>query len=214
MRLSSRCCLFCGAKQAKSSPVRRLCTLNERNLGFRAAKLDYFNGAERGGGVNFSRSAQCCYERYYPLKNTRTYVRIAHAKEYGQKYVKERTVVVIQTISSSVLSSADEVADSAHTTPCPPSLGRRPMVGAAAVEATAPIEFDRVLIVLSSFASRPPSIFFLSRGTTAQRRTEDREMKGDGGLAAFLLFGHERWTFRIPRRSVFERMANFEMKEH
>ena len=88
------------------------------------------------------------------------------------------------------------------------------MVGAAAVEAIAPIEFDRVLIVLSSFVSRPPSIFFLSRGTKAKRRTEDREMNRDDGLAAFLLFGHERSMCRIPRRSVFVRMANFKMKEH
>ena len=88
------------------------------------------------------------------------------------------------------------------------------MVGAAAVEAIAPIEFDRVLVFLSSFVSRPPSIFFLSRGTKAKRRTEDREMKRDGGLAAFLLFGHERSMCRIPRRSVVERMANFKMKEH
>ena len=88
------------------------------------------------------------------------------------------------------------------------------MVGAAAVEAIAPIEFDQVLVFLSSFVSRPPSIFFLSRGTKAtKRRTEDREMKRDGGLAAFLLFGHERSMCRIPRRSVFERMASFKMKE-
>ena len=38
--LSSRFCVFCGEKQAKTSPVRRLSTLNEWNPGFRAAALD------------------------------------------------------------------------------------------------------------------------------------------------------------------------------
>jgi len=41
-RLPSRFCLFCGAKQAKTSPVRRLrlTILNSDFFGFRAAKLD------------------------------------------------------------------------------------------------------------------------------------------------------------------------------
>ena len=81
------------------------------------------------------------------------------------------------------------------------------MVGVAAVEAIASIEFDRVFIVLLSLVSRPPSI--LPRGTKDKGTTEDREMKRDDGLAAVLLFGHERSTWRLPRRSVFERIAGF-----
>ena len=41
-------CLFCGGKQVKPSPVRRLSTLNWRNLGFRAAKLDEFQWRRKG----------------------------------------------------------------------------------------------------------------------------------------------------------------------
>ena len=37
-------------EQAKTSPVRRLSTLNGDFFGFRAGKLDHFNGA-RGGGA-------------------------------------------------------------------------------------------------------------------------------------------------------------------
>ena len=49
MRLSSRFCLFCGAKQAKTSPVRRLSTLNS-DFCFRAADFDYFQWCSR---INF-----------------------------------------------------------------------------------------------------------------------------------------------------------------
>ena len=45
MRLSSRFCLFCFAKQAKPSPARRLSTLRGDFVCFRAANLIIFNGA-------------------------------------------------------------------------------------------------------------------------------------------------------------------------
>ena len=58
-RLSSRFCLFCGAKLAKPSPVtcpvRRLSTLNRYFWVLEPQSLVGFSGAERGGGVSFSR---------------------------------------------------------------------------------------------------------------------------------------------------------------
>ena len=58
-RLSSRFCLFCGAKLAKPSPVtcpvRRLSTLNRYFGVLEPQSLVGFSGAERGGGVSFSR---------------------------------------------------------------------------------------------------------------------------------------------------------------
>ena len=51
MRLSSRFCVFCGAKQAKTSPVRRLSTLNYRNAGFRAAKLGWLVSMAQKGAT-------------------------------------------------------------------------------------------------------------------------------------------------------------------
>ena len=53
-RLSSRfCLLFCGAKQTKTSPVRRLSTSYSIFLVLEPQNLVSFNGAGRGGGVFF-----------------------------------------------------------------------------------------------------------------------------------------------------------------
>ena len=52
----SRFCLFCSAKQAKTSPVRRLGLSTSLNGGFGVSKpenLASFNGTGRGGGVDF-----------------------------------------------------------------------------------------------------------------------------------------------------------------
>ena len=99
----TKCCLLAGGDLIPSHSPPSLAIVRWRPARRLSLCLVVFTAravlSARGTAFQRHGVGQCCYERYYPLENTRIYVRIPHAEEYGHKYVRKRTPSVLWLVT-------------------------------------------------------------------------------------------------------------------